>query len=71
MQNDSELSQSVSDKIDDQVKVIINYCYEQATSIIKENRILIDQLVEKLIQDETIEGKVFYKYLDIYAKSAN
>lgn len=71
MQNDSELSQSVSDKIDDQVKVIINYCYEQATNIIKENRILIDQLVEKLIQDETIEGKVFYKYLDIYAKSAN
>jgi len=69
--NDRELSNSISDKIDDQVKVIMNYCYQQATTIIKENRILIDQLVEKLIQDETIEGKVFSKYLDIYAKSVN
>jgi len=69
--NDRELSNSISDKIDDQVKVIMNYCYQQATTIIKENRILIDQLVEKLIQDETIEGKVFSKYLEIYAKSVN
>ena len=69
--NDRELSNSISDKIDDQVKVIMNYCYQQAMTIIKENRILIDQLVEKLIQDETIEGKVFSKYLEIYAKSVN
>ena len=69
--NDRELSNSISDKIDDQVKVIMNYCYQQATAIIKENRILVDQLVEKLIQDETIEGKVFSKYLEIYAKSVN
>jgi len=71
IQNENELSNTVSDKIDDQVKVIITYCYSQALNIIKENRILIDQLVEKLIQDETIEGKVFYKYLSIYAKSVN
>ena len=71
IQNENELSNTVSDKIDAEVKVIITYCYSQALNIIKENRILIDQLVEKLIQDETIEGKVFYKYLSIYAKSVN
>ena len=64
----SELSSPVADKVDQQVKEIVNYCYEQAVNIIKNNRVVIDQLVDKLIEQETIEGDEFRKYVSMYAK---
>jgi cell division protease FtsH len=68
LQNGNEFSSVVADKIDDQVKIIIQHCYDQAIYMIKKNRILMDQLVDKLIQDETIEGDVFLQYVDLYTK---
>lgn len=68
IQNGNELSNGVADKIDDQVKIIIQYAYDQAIHMIKNNRILMDQLVDKLIQDETIEGEVFREYVNVFTK---
>lgn len=68
IRNGSKLSTAVSDKIDDQVKVIVNYCYEQAFDIIKKNRVVIDQLVDTLIQEETIEGKEFRAQVGKFTK---
>jgi cell division protease FtsH len=66
--NSNELSIRVSNKIDDQVTTIIQYCYDQAMDLIKQNRFLIDQLVNDLIQEETIEGNQFRKHVEMYAK---
>jgi cell division protease FtsH len=66
MDSGNELSNAVADKIDDQVKIIVKHCYDQAISIIKENRIIMDQLVDKLIQDETIEGDAFREVVATY-----
>ena len=66
--NGSELSSTLADKVDDQVKVIVTHCYIQAIDIIKKNRVVMDQLVDRLIQEETIEGDEFRKYVASYTK---
>ncbi len=58
----------IADKIDDQVKVIVQHCYDQALDIIKKNRVVMDQLVDTLIEEETIEGDKFRKYVSMYTK---
>lgn len=63
VQGGNELSSRIANKIDDEVKIIVKDCYEQAISIIKTNRILMDQLVDKLIEEETIKGETFRDYL--------
>jgi cell division protease FtsH len=68
MRNENELSITISNKVDDQVKTIIKHCYDQARSIIKQNRFLIDQLVDQLIQEETIDGEDFKNHVRLYAK---
>jgi cell division protease FtsH len=68
IRNENELSITVSNKIDDQVKIIIKHCYDQAINIIKQNRFLIDQLVDQLIQEETIDGDDFKNHVKMYAK---
>lgn len=66
IRNENELSTTVANKIDDQVKIIIKHCYDQAVNIIKQNRFLIDQLVNTLIQEETINGEEFRKQVNMY-----
>lgn len=68
IRNENELSIKVSNQIDYQVKIIIKYCYEQAINIIKQNRFLIDQLVDQLIEEETIDGEDFKKQIKMYSK---
>lgn len=68
IRNDNELSITVSNKIDDQVKTIIKHCYGQAINIIKQNRFLIDQLVNRLIEEETIDGNDFRNHVNLYSK---
>jgi cell division protease FtsH len=68
IRNENELSTTVANKIDDQVKIIIKHCYDQAVNIIKQNRFLIDQLVNTLIQEETINGEEFRKQVNMYTK---
>jgi cell division protease FtsH len=68
VRKENKLSLPISNKVDHQVKIIIKYCYAQAIDIIKQNRFLIDQLVDELIQEETINGDDFKKHVKVYAK---
>ena len=50
-------SDETAKNIDDEIKRIINDCYFKAKSIIMENKIILDKIVEKLIDKETINGE--------------
>ena len=53
-------------KIDKEVQEIVNYCHEQALSILNTNRIAMDRLVDLLVEKETIEGAEFREILSEY-----
>ncbi len=57
----SEYSEEIASKIDSQVRHIIMHCYETAIKLLAENRTLMERLVDKLIDQETIEGDQFRK----------
>ena len=54
-----EYSEEIAAGIDAQVRSILANCYNQALKIIRENRTLIDRLVDILIDQETLEGDQF------------
>jgi cell division protease FtsH len=56
MSTRSEYSEKISAKIDAQVELIVKDCHDKARQIIRENRVVIDYLVELLIEKETIDG---------------
>lgn len=56
MSTRSEYSEKISAKIDSQVEQIVKDCHDKARQIIRENRVVIDYLVELLIEKETIDG---------------
>ena len=56
MSTRSEYSEQVSSRIDSQVQQIVKHCHDQARQIIRDNRVIIDYLVELLIEKETIDG---------------
>jgi len=58
----------VADRIDEQVRTIVNYCESRAIEIIKENRAALDLLVDVLIEKETIEGEYFRTILSKYTE---
>ena len=66
--SNSEYSDEIAIKIDTQVKKIVDQCHLQALSIIKENRVIIDYLVDILIEKETIEGSEFREIIKEYTK---
>ena len=55
----SEYSEEVAIKIDQQVRAIATHCYSEARRILKEHRLLLDQLVELLLDQETLDGEQF------------
>ncbi len=55
----TEYSEDVSTQIDQQVRGIAVKCYEEARKVIRENRTLVDRLVDQLLEEETIEGEDF------------
>ena len=66
MNQDSEYPESIADRIDDEVCKIINYCEQKALQIILDNRVIIDLIVERLLDLETIEGEEFRELLSTY-----
>ncbi len=62
----SEYSEEVATKIDNQVRAIAFQCYDKARQIIRENRILLDRLVDLLLEQETIEGEQFRQIVSEY-----
>ena len=70
----SEYSEEMAAKIDHQVRAIANYGYSRARDILRENRALIDYLVDRLLDIETMDGDEFRqivkRYTDIPEKQA-
>ncbi|HEY9726289.1 MAG TPA: ATP-dependent zinc metalloprotease FtsH [Chroococcales cyanobacterium] len=52
----SEYSEQVAARIDSQVRTIVQHCHDKARQIVRDNRVVIDRLVELLIEKETIDG---------------
>jgi len=62
----NEYADNIADRIDEQVCTIINYCEQKAIEIIIDNRVIIDLIVERLLDIETMEGTEFRQLLNSY-----
>jgi len=62
----SEYSEEIASRIDAQVRSIVEHCYDDARRIIRENRVVIDRLVDLLIEKETIDGEEFRQIVAEY-----
>jgi cell division protease FtsH len=61
-----ESNEAIADRIDSEVCKIINHCEQIATEIILDNRVIIDLIVEKLLDAETIDGSEFRNLVSQY-----
>nr|YP_010850899.1 Cell division protein FTSH [Lophurella mutabilis]WGH13504.1 Cell division protein FTSH [Lophurella mutabilis] len=68
MGNNNEYSDEIAIKIDDQIKLIVDECHAKTRDIIKNNRVIIDKLVDLLIEKETIDGSEFANIITQYTK---
>jgi len=57
---------AISDRIDSEVCKIVNHCEQVATKIVLDNRVIIDLIVEKLLDAETITGDEFRTLVNQY-----
>ena len=55
----SDISESISQQIDEQVRQMVKRCYEETVSLVAANREAMDRLVELLIEKETMDGGEF------------
>lgn len=62
--NRSEYSEKIAAHIDAQVRTIVQHCHGHARQLVRENRVIIDRLVDLLIDQETIEGDQLRKILE-------
>ena len=64
--NRSQYSEEVAARIDQAVREIVESCYTDACNIIRENREVIDRLVDLLIERESIGGDEFREIVGEY-----
>lgn len=57
-------SDEMAYRIDNAVKKIIDKAYETAKSILRENRGVMDRIVERLLEKEKIDGKEFNSFFE-------
>jgi cell division protease FtsH len=62
----SEYSEVIAAKIDEQVRQIAEQCHQEAIAILKQNREVVDRLVDLLIEKETIDGEEFRQIVAEY-----
>ena len=55
----SDVSDAISKQIDEQVRLIVMKCYEEAVALVGKHRQAMDKLVEQLIEQETMDGDEF------------
>ena len=55
----SDVSDSISRQIDEQVRAMVKRCYTETVEIVAANREAMDRLVELLIEKETMDGDEF------------
>ncbi|MGG6267388.1 ATP-dependent zinc metalloprotease FtsH [Leptolyngbya sp. AN03gr2] len=66
MMPQSEYSEELASQIDHKVREIAKFCYAEARRLLRENRPLVDRLVDVLLEQETIEGDQFRKIVQEY-----
>jgi len=64
----SEYSERIASMIDHQVRGIIDGCYQETLQLIRENRVVIDRLVDLLVEKETIDGEEFRQIVAEYTE---
>lgn len=67
-QANTQYSEESANKIDAYVKEIIDICYNEALCLIKQNRIVINRIVEKLVQKETLTGEELNEIISSYTE---
>lgn len=65
----TEYSQETARKIDHEIKQIIEKCYHQTMTMLKENREKLDLLSDKLLEKETLFAEEVYKLLGLEART--
>ncbi len=63
LMNRSEYSEDVAARVDQEVRHIVQECYQQAVQMIHENRAAVDRIVDILVDKETIDGDEFRRIL--------
>nr|YP_009392758.1 Cell division protein FTSH [Bostrychia tenella]ARW61320.1 Cell division protein FTSH [Bostrychia tenella] len=66
MGSSGEYSDEIAIKIDKQIQDIVQECHKKTIEIIKNNRVIIDKLVDILIEKETIDGQEFRNIIKQY-----
>ncbi|MGD1808603.1 ATP-dependent zinc metalloprotease FtsH2 [Dapis sp. BLCC M126] len=66
MMTRSEYSDEIASRIDSQVRTIVAHCYEDACQMMRDQRVVIDRLVDLLIEKETIDGDEFRQIVAEY-----
>ena len=64
-------AENIADRIDDEVCKIINYCEQKSIEIMQDNRVVIDLIVDKLLDEETLDGDEFRELLSTYTVLPN
>nr|YP_009395663.1 Cell division protein FTSH [Vertebrata isogona]ARW64479.1 Cell division protein FTSH [Vertebrata isogona] len=68
MGNNNDYSDEIAIKIDYQIKSIVEECHDNTRNIIRNNRVIIDKLVDILIEKETIDGDEFRNIIKQYTE---
>jgi cell division protease FtsH len=64
----AEYSEVIASRIDDQVRTLAEAGHQIARKIVRENRVVIDRLVDLLIEKETIDGEEFRQIVAEYTE---
>ncbi|GAB4343837.1 MAG: ATP-dependent zinc metalloprotease FtsH [Cyanophyceae cyanobacterium] len=64
----SNYSEAVAVKIDHQIREIVQDCYDRARRLIRDNRALVDRLVDALLDREVLEGEEFRNIVREYTQ---
>lgn len=64
----SEYSDRIASMIDKQVQEIVAECYQETLQMMRENRIVMDRLVDLLVEKETIDGEEFRQIVAEYTE---
>jgi cell division protease FtsH len=64
-----KVSEETQARVDGEVKFLVDEGYKMAVDVLKKNRKIMEKLVERLLEVETIEQEEFEKIVGIKKKS--
>ena len=61
--SEKDYSEKIAHLIDEEINKIINYCFNLAKKIIKNNKTILKEISKKLLEKETLEQEEFYQII--------